>query len=62
MEPPTPSTDVCLPRHRYDLSMTGEERLKALRAIRGMWKGKGKAIMQRIAAGREDRRMPAAKD
>jgi hypothetical protein len=42
--------------------MTGEERLKALRSIRGMWKGKAKAIMQRIEAGREDRSMPAAKD
>jgi hypothetical protein len=42
--------------------MTGEERLKALRAIRGMWKGKGKDIMQRIEAGREDRSLPAAKD
>ena len=35
--------------------------LKALRSIRGMWKGKAKAIMQRIEAGREDRSMPAAK-
>ena len=42
--------------------MTAEERLEALRAIRGMWKGKAKAIMQRIAAGREDRSLPAAKD
>ena len=42
--------------------MTGEERLKALRAIRGMWKGKGKEIMQRIEADWEDRQMPAAKD
>ena len=42
--------------------MTGEERLKALRSIRGMWKGKVKEIMQRIAAGREDCRMPAAKN
>ena len=30
--------------------MTGEERLKALRSIRGMWKGKAKEIMQRLAA------------
>jgi len=42
--------------------MTGEERLEALRAIRGMWKGQGQAIMQRIEAGREDRTIPAAKD
>jgi len=42
--------------------MTGAERLEALRAIRGMWKGQGQAIMQRIEAGREDRRMPVAKD
>ena len=62
MEPTRPSTDVRLPRHHHYPSMTGEERLKALRAIRGMWKGKGKEIMQRIAAGREDRSLPAAKD
>ena len=62
MEPPTPGTDLRLPRHRSYPSMTGEERLKALRSIRGMWKGKAKEIMQRIAAGREDRRMPAAND
>ena len=62
MEPTRPSTDVRLPRHHHYPSMTGEERLKALRAIRGMWKGKGKAIMQRIEAGREDRSLPAAKD
>jgi hypothetical protein len=42
--------------------MTGEERLKALRSIRGMWKSKAQAIMQRIEAGREDRPMPAARD
>jgi hypothetical protein len=62
MEPPTPGTDLCLPRHHHYPSMTGEERLKAMRSIRGMWKGKGKESMQRIEAGREDRRMPAAKD
>jgi hypothetical protein len=62
MEPTRPSTDVRLPRHHHYPSMTGEERLKALRAIRGMWKGKGKEIMQRIEAGREDRSLPAAKD
>jgi hypothetical protein len=42
--------------------MTGAERLEALRSIRGVCKGKGKEIMQRIEAGREDRRVPAAKD
>jgi hypothetical protein len=62
MEPTRPDTDVRLPRHHHYPSMTGEERLKALRSIRGMWKGKAKAIMQRIEAGREDRSMPAAKD
>ena len=61
MEPSTPGTDLRLPRHRHYPSMTGEERLKALWSIRGMWKGKAKEIMQRIAADREDRRMPAAK-
>ena len=39
MEPPTPGTDLRLPRHRHYPSMTGEKRLKALRSIRGMWKG-----------------------
>ena len=62
MEPTRPGTDVRLPRHHHYPSMTGEERLKALRAIRGMWKGKGKEIMQRIEAGREDRKISAAKD
>jgi hypothetical protein len=62
MEPTRPGTDVRLPRHHQYPSMTGKERLEALRAIRGMWKGKGKAIMQRIEAGREDRRIAAAKD
>ena len=42
--------------------MTGEERLEALRAIRGMWKGQGQEIMQRIEAGREDRQMSSTKD
>jgi hypothetical protein len=62
MEPTLPGTDFRLPRHHQYPSMTGEERLEALRAIRGMWKGQGKEIMQRIEAGREDRTMPAAKD
>jgi hypothetical protein len=62
MEPTTPGTDFRLPRHHHYPSMTGAERLAALRAIRGMWKGKGKEIMQRIEAAREDRRIPAAKD
>ena len=62
MESTTPGTDFRLPRHHHYPSMTGEERLKALRAIRGMWKGQGKEIMQRIEAGREDRHMSVAKD
>jgi hypothetical protein len=62
MEPTTPGTDFRLPRHHHYPSMTGAERLEALRAIRGMWKDKAKEIMQRIEAGREDRRMSAAKD
>ena len=62
MEPTRPGTDFRLPRHHHYPSMTGEERLEALRAIRGMWKGQGHEIMQRIEAGREDRRISAAKD
>jgi hypothetical protein len=42
--------------------MTGQERLAALRSIRGMWKGKGQEIIKRLEAGREDRQIPAAKD
>jgi hypothetical protein len=55
MEPPISVTDFRLPRHHHYPSMTGEQRLEALRSIRGMWKGKGKEIMQRIEAGRADR-------
>jgi hypothetical protein len=62
MEPTTPGTDFRLPRHHHYPSMTGAERLEALRAIRGMWKDKAKEIMQRIEAGREDRPIAAAKD
>lgn len=62
MEPTRPGTALRLPRHHHYPAMTGEERLEALRSIRGMWKGKGKEIMQRIEAGREDRSMSAAKD
>jgi hypothetical protein len=62
MEPTLPGTDFRRPRHHHYPSMTGEERLEALRAIRGMWQGQGQAIMQRIEAGREDRTIPAAKD
>jgi hypothetical protein len=62
MEPTTQGTDFRPPRHHHYPSMTGEERLKALRSIRGMWKGKGQEIIKRIEAGREDRRIPAAKD
>jgi hypothetical protein len=62
MEPTIPRTDSRLPRHHHYPSMTGKERLAALRSIRGMWKGQGKEIMQRIEAGREDRHMSVAKD
>ena len=62
MEPTTQGTDFRPPRHHHYPPMTGEERLKALRSIRGMWKGKGPEIIKRIEAGREDRRIPAAKD
>jgi len=61
MELTRPGTDVRLPRPHHYPAMTGEERLKALRAIRGMWKGQGQAIMQRIEAGREDRTLPPHK-
>ena len=62
MEPTIPGTDARLPRHPHYPAMTGEERLEALRAIRGMWKGQGHEIMQRIEAGREDRHVSVAKD
>ena len=62
MEPTIPGTDSRLPRHHHYPSMTGEERLEALRSIRGMWKGQGQEIMQRIEAGREDRHMSSTKD
>ena len=62
MEPTIPGTDSRLPRHHHYPSMTGEERLEALRSIRGMWKGQGQEIMQRIEAGREDREVSAVKD
>ena len=62
MEPTRPGTDVRLPRHHQYPSMTGKERLEALRAIRGMWKGQGHEIMQRIETGREDRHVSVAKD
>jgi hypothetical protein len=42
--------------------MTAEERLEALRSIRGMWKGKGQEIMKLIEAGREDRKISPAED
>jgi len=62
MDPTTQGTDFRPPRHHHYPPMTGEERLKALRSIRGMWKGRGQEIIKRIEAGREDRRGPAAKD
>ena len=62
MEPTIPGTDFRLPRHHHYPSMTGEERLEALRSIRSMWKGQGKEIMKHIEAGREDRSIAAAKD
>ena len=62
MEPTIPRTDARLPRYPHYPAMTGEERLEALRAIRGMWKGQGHEIMQRIETGREDRHVSVAKD
>ena len=55
-------TDVRPPRHPHYPSMTGEERLKALRTIRGMWKGRGHDILHDIEAGREDRNPLTVKD
>lgn len=62
MEPTTQGTDFRPPRHHHYPSMTAEERLEALRSIRGMWKGKAQEIMKRIEAGREDRKISPAKD
>lgn len=62
MEPTTQESGIRQPRHQYYPSMTGEERLKALRVIRGMWKGKAQDIMKRIEEGREDRVISAEKD
>jgi len=62
MEPTTHGTDSRPLRHSHYPSMTGQERLAALRSIRGMWKGKGQEIMERIETGREDRKIPTAKD
>ncbi|MDH3604359.1 MAG: hypothetical protein OEU26_32540 [Candidatus Tectomicrobia bacterium] len=59
MEPITQESGVRPARHPYYPSMTGEERLKALRAIRGMWKGKAQDILKRIEEGREDRGLPS---
>ena len=50
MEPTRPGTDVRLPRHHHYPSMTGEERLEALRAIRGMWKGQGNPLIYTFLA------------
>lgn len=58
MEPTTDKTASSPPRRKYYPAMTGQERLAALRAIRGMWKGKAAEILERIAQGREDRRHP----
>ncbi len=55
MKPTTPEPDVRPSQHPFYPSMTGEERLKALRSIRGMWKGKAQDIVKRIEEGREDR-------
>ena len=61
MEPTIQGTDFRPARHPHYPSMTGEERLAALRSIRGMWKGKGQEIRKRLEAGREDR-IAAAED
>ena len=58
MERTTQGTDFRPPRHHHYPSMTGKERLAALRSIRGMWKGKGPEIIKRLEAGREDRTIP----
>jgi hypothetical protein len=58
MEPTTQETTYQPPKRKYYPSMTGEERLEALRAIRGMWKGKAAEILKSIEEGREDCELP----
>ena len=62
MEPTPHSTEYRPTRHHHYPSMTGEERLEALRSIKGMWKGKGKDIMEQIESGREDRNLSSDDD
>ena len=58
MEPTTQETTCRPPKRKYYPSMTGEERLEALRAIRGMWKGKAADMLKSIEQGREERELP----
>jgi hypothetical protein len=58
MEPTTQETPFRPPKHKYYPAMTGEERLKALRTIRGMWKGKVADILKSIEEGRRERELP----
>jgi hypothetical protein len=58
MEPTSQETAYTPPKRKYYPAMTGEERLEALRAIRGMWKGKAVDMIHHIEQGREDRDLP----
>ena len=61
MEPTSQKTKSRTPKRKYNPAMVTEERLEALRAIRGMWKNKAVDIMQRIEEGREDREIASRK-
>ena len=58
MESTAQETTFRPPKRKYYPSMTGEERLESLRAIRGMWKGKAAEILKSIEEGRQDRELP----
>ena len=57
MDPTTQETPFQPPKRKYYPAMTGEERLEALRAIRGMWKGKAADMIRHIEQGRKDREL-----
>lgn len=61
MESTPQETASSPPNRKYYPLMTGEERLEALRAIRGMWKGKAADILKSIEQGREESELPLRK-
>ena len=61
MEPTSQKATSQAPKRKYNPAIMPEERLEALRAIRGMWKGKAADIIQRIEQGREDRELTSRK-